>query len=187
MLQEPEDFELANSQGSMFGADEPQRNREQSKEVHGMEEISRIVWHHLSRENSYNDGEQYSEDGPKRKRQKRDPNSSSPSNWLPQNRDETHKHRAIFNVHWQVKGFVEGQFGDMKAVSLGSLIVITGSARDAEATTVREYLMRTWPDTGSILLELIQEMLHEGWDISRGESNSLHLKLNSFLLCAFAD
>lgn len=170
MLEEPEDFELANSPGSAFRVDEPQHNHERSKKVHGMEEISRIVWHHLSRENSYDDGEQYLEDGPKRKRQKRDHNPRTPSDGFPQNDDETRKHRAIFNVHWQVKEFVAGQFGDLRAVSLGSVIVVTGSARDAQATTVREYLLRTWPDTGLVLLELIQEMLHEGRDISRGKS-----------------
>jgi hypothetical protein len=187
MLEEPEDFELANSPEYASGVDEPNHNHKRSKKVHGMEEISRIVCHHLSRENSYDGGEQYLEGGPKRKRQKRDHNPSTPSNRFPQNDDKPRKHHAIFNVHWQVKEFVEGQFGDLRAVSLGSVIVVTGSARDAQATTAKDYLMRTWPGTGLVLLELIQEMLHEGRDISTGKSNSMHLKLYSLPLYAHAD
>jgi hypothetical protein len=80
-----------------------------------------------------------------------------------------------------VKEFVEEQFGDVRAVSLGSVIAVTGSARDAQATTVTEYLMQTWPDTalGLKLLESIQEILNEGGEISRGKLNLLQLTRQS--------
>jgi len=189
MPQESEDWQLANSPRLGFGGHDLQQNYERSKKMHGMDEISRIIWNQLSKDNSHCDVEQHPEDGPKQKRQKRYYEHSPPPDQSPQSGGETRKHRAIFNVHWQVKEFVEGQFGDVKAVSLGSVIAVTGSARDAQATTVREYLMRTWPDTALSLklLELIQEILNEGEGISRGKLNSLQFTLYSRPLCAYTD
>jgi hypothetical protein len=43
MLQEPEDWQLANSPRFPFGGDEQQQNHGRSKKMHGMDEISRIV------------------------------------------------------------------------------------------------------------------------------------------------
>jgi hypothetical protein len=86
-----------------------------------------------------------------------------------------------------VKEFVEGQFGGVKAVSLGSIIAVTGSARDAQATTVREYLMRTWPDTGLMLLELIQEIPNDGGEISRGKLNFCNFHYTIFPLCVYTN
>jgi hypothetical protein len=149
--------------------------------MHGMDEIRRIVRNHLSIHNSHYGVEQYLEDGPKRKKQKRYYEPNALPDQSPQSCGETRTHRAIFNVHWRVKEFVEEQFGDVRAVSLGSVIAVTGSARDAQATTVTEYLMQTWPDTalGLKLLESIQEILNEGGEISRGKLNLLQLTRQS--------
>jgi hypothetical protein len=181
MLQESEDWPLADSPRLEGGGRELQQNHERSKKMHGMDEIRSFVRDHLSIDNSHYDVKQHLEDGPKRKRQKRDYEPSAPPDQSPQSDGEIRTHRATFNVHWQVKEFVEGQFGDVRAVSLGSVIAVTGSARDAQATTVTEYLMQTWPDTalGQNLLELIQEILNEGGEISRGKLNLLQLTLHN--------
>jgi hypothetical protein len=85
-----------------------------------------------------------------------------------------------------VKEFVEEQFGNVKAVALDSVIAVTGSARDAYATTVGEYLKRTWPDTGPMLLASIQEILNEGGEILRGKLNLLELTQYTLpILCIY--
>ncbi|KAN0102019.1 hypothetical protein V8E51_012529 [Hyaloscypha variabilis] len=127
MLQELEDWQLVNSPRLKFGGDEPQQNHERSKKIHGMNEISRIIRNHLSKNSSHYDVEQHLEDGPKRKRQKRYHEPSAPTDQSPQSGSETRKHRAIFNVHWQVKEFVEEQFGNVKTVALDSVIAVTGN------------------------------------------------------------
>ena len=42
---------------------------------------------------------------------------------------------------------------------IGSVIVITGSALRSQATTCADYVMKTWPKTGSLFLELLDDIL----------------------------
>jgi len=57
-----------------------------------------------------------------------------------------------------VEEFLKQQFEEGEKCSLGSVITLTGTARYAKASTVRDYLGRNWPTTGPRLLKLIEEL-----------------------------
>ncbi|KAH7312038.1 hypothetical protein BKA65DRAFT_600911 [Rhexocercosporidium sp. MPI-PUGE-AT-0058] len=60
-----------------------------------------------------------------------------------------------FHIHWNLRKFIQTQFGSPTKVSLGSVIILAGTALDAQASTVKDYLTRTWPNTSHILLALL--------------------------------
>jgi hypothetical protein len=64
------------------------------------------------------------------------------------------------HVHWDLVGFMHTQFGDT-IPPVSSVVVLTGSAQHAYATTCGNYMKMTWPDTASHLLELLETMLKE--------------------------
>jgi hypothetical protein len=63
-----------------------------------------------------------------------------------------------YHVHWDLVGFMHTQFGDILP-PVSSVVVLTGSAQHAYATTCGNYMKTTWPDTASYLLELLETML----------------------------
>ncbi|TGJ77569.1 hypothetical protein E0Z10_g10702 [Xylaria hypoxylon] len=65
------------------------------------------------------------------------------------------KYRGIFELQWDPLSFIreQGYTGDLGVV-LGKIITLTGSDRDAQAITTREYLSQTWPTTGEAILQL---------------------------------
>ncbi|PVH69555.1 hypothetical protein DL98DRAFT_624518 [Cadophora sp. DSE1049] len=56
---------------------------------------------------------------------------------------------------------MQEQFGDSRT-PLGSVIAFIGSAGNAQAVTVKDYLAQTWPNTFSALLSLLEKSLQNG-------------------------
>ncbi|PVH93539.1 hypothetical protein DM02DRAFT_676776 [Periconia macrospinosa] len=56
---------------------------------------------------------------------------------------------AVFDVHWDPVNFMRTQYGaDINCIpAIGSVVVITGSALYAQATTCAEYMESVWPKT----------------------------------------
>ncbi|RDW67029.1 hypothetical protein BP5796_09778 [Coleophoma crateriformis] len=82
---------------------------------------------------------------------------SASSSKEPQRKRRKVLHKANFSLNWDLKQFVKEQCegGDIRKLS--SVIVLTGSAVCAQATTIREYLQQNWPVTGTRYLGLLQE------------------------------
>ncbi|RDW61992.1 hypothetical protein BP6252_11425 [Coleophoma cylindrospora] len=82
---------------------------------------------------------------------------SASSSKEPQRKRQKIIHNTNFSLNWDLKRFVKEQCegGDIRKLS--SVIVLTGSAACAQATTIREYLQQNWPVTGTRYLELLQE------------------------------
>ncbi|KAF2674648.1 hypothetical protein BT63DRAFT_16506 [Microthyrium microscopicum] len=66
---------------------------------------------------------------------------------------------AKFQTGWSAHQFLRGQFPSAKSLPrLGSVLVLSGSVFHAYATTCSEYVEQYWPQTGSFVLLLIQEV-----------------------------
>jgi hypothetical protein len=82
---------------------------------------------------------------------------------------------AGFLAKWDVMGFMRSQYS--KLPSVASIMVLTGSALYAQATTCGDYVRTNWPTTGSIVLDLIDKALE-----SEAERTSA-LVLGMYTLC----
>ena len=69
-------------------------------------------------------------------------------------------HEARFDVDWAIADFMRSQYGD-NFPHIGSVVVLTGSALYAQATTCAEYVTTTWPKTGPFFLELLNAALEK--------------------------
>jgi hypothetical protein len=67
-------------------------------------------------------------------------------------------HKVRFDVNWTLTEFMLFQYG-REFPSLGSVIVLVGSALYAQATTCADYVKTTWPRTGLFLIELLDATL----------------------------
>jgi hypothetical protein len=68
-------------------------------------------------------------------------------------------HRTVFDMKWDVLGFLQAQYTGGITQELGHVLAITGQARDAYCSTVHTYLELTWPNKSMILLEAIQSAI----------------------------
>ncbi|KAF2634251.1 hypothetical protein P280DRAFT_554719 [Massarina eburnea CBS 473.64] len=66
--------------------------------------------------------------------------------------------RVDFYVHWDLIGFLRSQY-NQEPTTLASVVVITGSALCAYASTCAEYAKTTWPRAGIFIIELLDEAL----------------------------
>ncbi len=65
--------------------------------------------------------------------------------------------KVIFEVDWDPLEFLKDQeYRNGTLQKLGEVIVITGTAIDAQATTCGQYMRQTWPLTGIETLERVQ-------------------------------
>jgi hypothetical protein len=70
----------------------------------------------------------------------------------------SHKHLvANIVVSWDVAGFMQSQYD--KIIPLASVVVLTGSAVYAQATTCGEYVQTHWPLIGSIVLDKLDRAI----------------------------
>jgi hypothetical protein len=95
-------------------------------------------------------------------------------------------YRCTFHVQWSAKEFWIDQCRSEESTSLESVIILTGHAVDAQATTVGEYMRSHWPDTGTMLLDVLQRFLEDGCSAFRGmladlDQNTLKGELLSFV------
>jgi hypothetical protein len=61
-----------------------------------------------------------------------------------------------FRVGWNPRDFMRRQFGDCHLASIGSVIVLSGTSLNAQATTCKEYLQKNWPTTCLTLLKCLE-------------------------------
>jgi len=81
-----------------------------------------------------------------------------------------------FRVGWSPMAFMSRQFVDSPLASIGSVIVLSGTSLNAQATTCKEYLQKHWPTTCMVLLKCLQEgmkFINGVRDITRGTSPDL--------------
>jgi hypothetical protein len=63
-----------------------------------------------------------------------------------------------FVAGFALREFMQTQYGD-KFTSVGSVIIITGSALYCQATTCAQYINQTWPETGTLFVERLDGAL----------------------------
>lgn len=67
---------------------------------------------------------------------------------------------AVFDLDWDIHAFFESQaYPNKPEEALQTVITLTGSFTDAQATTCAQYIHQTWPSTGQIIIELIKGVL----------------------------
>jgi hypothetical protein len=70
------------------------------------------------------------------------------------------KYKVTFELDWDPLSFVEEQhFSGRPDVALESAITLTGSEKDAQATTAWAYLAQTWPATGEYVMQLVADIV----------------------------
>jgi hypothetical protein len=67
---------------------------------------------------------------------------------------------AQFNVNWTFVDFMQAQYG-RELPSIYSVVVLTGSALYAQATTCGEYIKEIWPKTGAFLIAALDAILQQ--------------------------
>lgn len=77
------------------------------------------------------------------------------------------RQQLSYDIECALESFIDNHVKDAKR--LGELLTLTGDAVDAEALSVREYICRTCPDIGDLLLEGIELLLQHK---SNGKSNA---------------
>ena len=77
----------------------------------------------------------------------------------------------LLNVEWDLLGFMRNQFVDFSNANLGSVITLTGTAQNAQATTCLDYAERNWPFQGSMLIEAFQSAIDSDVHTSKGSSS----------------
>lgn len=89
------------------------------------------------------------------------------------------KNTVAVSLHWPLRHFLKSQFVDAPSQKqrFGSIITLTGSAADAQAVTVDQYLSQTWPEIASKLLKLLPETLDSRINHSQLKKGTLWLAL----------
>ncbi|KAF2027738.1 hypothetical protein EK21DRAFT_91251 [Setomelanomma holmii] len=75
-----------------------------------------------------------------------------------------------FDVEWDLNAFMHAQYGQ-NWPTLGSVVVLTGTALYVQATTYLLYVTSTWSDTGTFFLDLLLQAGLAGGRISRPAFN----------------
>ena len=83
-----------------------------------------------------------------------------------------YQQEARLKVEWDVLGFMKDQFSDDEYPNtiLGSVVTITGSVHQAQATTCAEYVKQNWGAHGSRILDTLQDALHSPTHTSQSRS-----------------
>lgn len=68
-------------------------------------------------------------------------------------------HRYSFHMDWSLAEYMLLQYGE-QFPSVGAVIVITGSALYAQATTCEDYIKQTWPKTGMLVVNALNAFLN---------------------------
>lgn len=91
-----------------------------------------------------------------------------------QEMDAPSQYDCTFHVQWDINKFWIEQCRTEKLKSLESVIVLTGDGVNAQATTVGEYLRTNWPQSGPMLLVVLQAFLENGRYASKSMSHPRH-------------
>ncbi|KAF7538748.1 hypothetical protein G7054_g2676 [Neopestalotiopsis clavispora] len=70
-------------------------------------------------------------------------------------------YKAAFQVKWSPSSFLgqQGYLGDDQGEAIANALTLTGTTGNAQAMPCAEYLCKTWPITGKVLLRLIMEIV----------------------------
>jgi hypothetical protein len=68
--------------------------------------------------------------------------------------------RVVFNIDWNILGFMRSQYGGI--VPIATVVVLTGSSTNAQATVCGEYVRQNWPLVGPEVLKIIDKSLASG-------------------------
>lgn len=78
------------------------------------------------------------------------------------------RHAMAFTAEWDPKLFLSEQFpdeSDMRRL-FRQVLTLTGSTTDAQVLPCAEYLLQTWPTTGPTILEIVEDALATGREVS---------------------
>lgn len=79
---------------------------------------------------------------------------------LPQKPPQQTKFDSIFCVVWSPVEFSRMQLSSAdQSFTLGCAVTVTGTNIDAQTLSCREYLQQTWPTSGLIILNLVEEVI----------------------------
>jgi hypothetical protein len=73
---------------------------------------------------------------------------------------ESYYSKYCFYMDWSLAEFMRFQYGE-ELPSLGEVVVITGSALYAQATTCEKYIKQTWPKSGMFLVQALDDALQK--------------------------
>ncbi|UPK90290.1 hypothetical protein LCI18_001225 [Fusarium solani-melongenae] len=96
-------------------------------------------------------------------------------------RSPSKRHAMAFTAEWDPKLFLHEQFPDQSDMGrlFRQVLTLTGSTTDAQVLPCAEYLLQTWPTTGLSILEIVEDALVTGREVSR------ELKDKSLVSCLF--
>ncbi|CZR60699.1 uncharacterized protein PAC_10595 [Phialocephala subalpina] len=70
------------------------------------------------------------------------------------------EYEAMFELEWDPLSFVKEQkYTESPDEALERAITLTGTANDAQAVTTKEYLIQTWPATGTHVMRLVTDLV----------------------------
>ena len=72
----------------------------------------------------------------------------------------SYRSKWCFHMDWPLASHMRFQYGE-QFPSIGEVIVITGSALYAQATTCEEYIRQTWPKSGMVLVQALDAALRD--------------------------
>ena len=64
--------------------------------------------------------------------------------------------KASLAMDWDLPGFMKSQYVDSDNANLGSVITLSGTVQNAQATTCSEYARQTWPSQGLKVVKAFQ-------------------------------
>jgi hypothetical protein len=83
----------------------------------------------------------------------------------------TQEFRVTFKIEWDILDFMRSQYGEL--VPIATVVVLTGSSTNAQATTCGEYVRKNWPLVGLDVLKIIDKSLtSESEDYARVDPGS---------------
>jgi hypothetical protein len=78
----------------------------------------------------------------------------------PLNHSRTSAFEISYEVEWEVEQFLGTCF--VEGQPLGAILTLTGDAINAQAQSCREYMTRTWPKLGGLILDGLENLLRYG-------------------------
>ncbi len=89
-------------------------------------------------------------------------------------KESSQGYKVRFYIDWNPFAFLDEQeYDEPDAQAIANAITLTGSCKDAQALSCREYLTQTWPSTGPCIIQLIQKLLRDrdGFDETEAVGN----------------
>lgn len=72
-------------------------------------------------------------------------------------------YKMVFEVDWDPLAFIKEQgYKEEPAEVVEKAVTLTGSTKDAQALTCKQYLCQTWPSLGEHLMQLVKDVVNFG-------------------------